>query len=147
MLMKSNSGSVRRIRVLWKEGEFKILKSIYISRMTLPSSQPLPKLEEDQQIMGFWFEVNDTSGNLLYRRLMHDPLLQRVEIANEDGTFTNIPTSPREVIFEILIPENKENATLSLYRFERGVKMKTIAGQKFAEFDLKKFYQKEGEME
>jgi hypothetical protein len=108
-------GPVSRVRVRWREGRWVISDERQVPEMVIPNSQPLPRAPEGQQVVGFWFEVTDPERRLLYRRIIEDPLRQRLEIPLDDGRFTNVPVERKDITFEVLIPDSPENATLSFF--------------------------------
>jgi hypothetical protein len=112
---RNTPGSVCRVRVHWQEGKWNIFNKKLVSEMIIPESQLLPKISEDQEIIGFWFEVNDLKGNLLYRQIIDNPMKQYIEIPTDDGRFMNVPRKQNDITFEVLIPENPKNATLSFF--------------------------------
>lgn len=100
--------AVRRVRVHWKDGEWRIVKEVMIPQMTLPKSAELPETER-QGVSGFWWEATDAEGRVLYRRSMPDPREPRMETVDRDGTFRNLGSGHRhEVVFDVLIPDLPE---------------------------------------
>lgn len=99
---------VRRIRVLWQEGKWQILKEIEIPSMTLPRSLDLPEAGGEQGISGFWYEATDDNGRVYYRRGMDDPARSEVELFEEDGSMSWARIEQPEVLFDVLIPDLPE---------------------------------------
>jgi len=87
-----------------------------VHRMTIPQSQHLPDLEDDRQYIGFWFEATDQKGTTLYKRLIRNPISERIELYNEDGSFENIIHPVEDITFEILIPHDDKIRNIKLYR-------------------------------
>ena len=139
---KINLGPVRRIRVRWQDGKWTVASERRVSKMIIPNTQSLPKVEKGQEITGFWFEVADSKGKILYRRIINDPLRQQIEVPNIDGTFTNIPVSRRDITFEVLIPDDPENATLSFFGTEEHPKERKAILRKMAQLDLRVDYRR-----
>lgn len=71
--------------------------------MVIPPSE-VNYVQEGQ--VGFWVELRDNDENVLYQRVMHNPLRNEMEVYDENNT--ELPRWVRvnrsEVIFEILVP-------------------------------------------
>ena len=61
---------VRRIRVAWHDGTWRIEKETRVPSMTLPASVELPKSKRG--VTGFWYEAVDRDGQVLYRQTIED---------------------------------------------------------------------------
>ena len=105
---------VIRLRIEITEGEWKIVKKIRIPRMTLPKQPDLPALK-DKLPSGFWADLMDNKGKLLYRVFKNDPLSGTKEVVGKDGKFVREPMSKDSVIFDVLIPEFKDIDKLQFY--------------------------------
>jgi hypothetical protein len=81
--------------------------------MTLPSADPLSKKPSH----GFWVELRDTSGNTLYRRMMHNPMpTDREVFSNEPGqNLGRVPGGPSEGSFSIVVPNHPDATEISLF--------------------------------
>jgi hypothetical protein len=67
---------------------------------------------------GFWFQVQDANGNLIYRKVMDDPIKFDIEtISDQDPErpFTRIPVSKPQGIFFILVPLFHEAQTIHIF--------------------------------
>lgn len=64
---------------------------------------------------GFWFEVLDAKGNVLFYRLLRDPLRTAVEVFTADGSFRRITGPPNEGEFEVVVPDIPEAAAIVLF--------------------------------
>jgi hypothetical protein len=94
-------GPVRRIRVAWRNGQWRIQKQVKISSMTLPPSGNLPT---QARRSGFWIEAVDRNGQMLYRKIMDDPT-ESIEVVGDRGSFTRIPVIDEEITFDVLVPD------------------------------------------
>ena len=103
-------GPVRRLRVRWREGRPTLDQETRVESMTLPPSRELPRAA--RQVIGSWFELRDSGGELVYRGDCPDPRRRRVEVRGEDGAFTNVEV-PGEVDFEILVPDLPEGGDVA----------------------------------
>jgi hypothetical protein len=64
---------------------------------------------------GFWFEVQDENGRVLFHRLLHDPLRMAVEVYYPDGKIQRVTGPPTEGEFEVLVPDIPGAATIVLF--------------------------------
>jgi hypothetical protein len=80
--------------------------------MMVPPSDPL---EGYQGQTGFWFEVRDTRGRPLYRRIVHNPIAHHVEVhgADDQGIHREVIDQPQGV-FTIVAPDLPDGTTLVL---------------------------------
>lgn len=137
-MSKSNIGPVRRVRVHYSDGKWSIAKERIITRMVIPNSQPLTQDTRKQLGSGFWFEVSNTKGELVYRRRLRDMIKNEIEVPNKDGTFTIVPFEKKDMFFEVLIPEKPENVALSFYGVKFDEKERKPSVRKLIELKLEK---------
>lgn len=102
---------VRRIRVAWRNGQWRIQKQIKISSMTLQPSRNLPAQERRS---GFWVEAVDRGGQVLYRKIMDDPT-ESIEAVGDRGLFIRTPVTDEEISFDILVPDLAELRELRVF--------------------------------
>ena len=62
---------------------------------------------------GLWAELRDDAGELAFVRVLPEPLLGSVEVHDPDGAIHR-EFGPREVVFEVLVPDLPDAATLVL---------------------------------
>lgn len=76
-------------------------------KMVVPPTDALSGYEGQQ---GFWVEVRNEGNETLYRRVMHDPLRQDVEIFSPDPreSVARTPLEKPSGIFVVLIPDLDE---------------------------------------
>lgn len=106
---------VRRIRLVWHDGQWQIQKQVRIASMTLPKSSTLPSVPRGRSLTGAWFETVDTQGRTLYRRLIDNPAQSIEVIGAASGEFTRIPISDENIILDVLVPDVPEIEALLLY--------------------------------
>lgn len=106
---------VRRVRVLWRDGQWSVVKEIVIPRMTLPKPSEPPRTEARQGVTGFWIEATDAEGRVLYREVMPDPTIHRVEIPGPDGTFQRLQPHSYEAVLDVLIPDLPEIEEIRIF--------------------------------
>jgi hypothetical protein len=85
------------------DGERLSVQSVQrVAMITPPAVTPPPR----EGAAGFWFEVRDANGQLLFHRVLHDPMPQDLESFSEDGqTITRHPRPRERGTFEVLVPD------------------------------------------
>ena len=82
--------------------------------MVLPPSDPV---EGTAAQWGFWYELRDAQDRPLYRKVMHHPMREDVEV------FSNDPQQPstarhalanRKGLFVVLVPDSESGRTVTL---------------------------------
>jgi len=70
----------------------------------------------DEPPVGFWHELRDKDGRVLHRRLMRNPLSDRVEVptGNPNEPLAYRLAQPREHLFFVDVPDLPEAQTLAL---------------------------------
>ena len=71
--------------------------------------------EKDQA--GYWFEVRDAGGTLLYHRVLYEPIRIDAEVFADDPkqTITRVPIPEPRGEFELLVPDLPKARTLLLW--------------------------------
>lgn len=105
---------VRRLRVVWRDGEWNVVKEVRVPSMTLPRSAGLPRVEAGRGLSGFWYELRDASGDVLYRRILESPF-NAVEVFEEDGTVHREGSTTREVMVDVLVPDLEGATEVALF--------------------------------
>ena len=104
---------VRRLHVVWHDGEWSIDDEILVPSMTLPASDELPDVEA---ISGFWWELVDGEGRTIYRHMLVDPFATHVECFDVGGRISPVPAEPPErMAFDVAIPDVGGAAELHFY--------------------------------
>ncbi|MBD0776386.1 hypothetical protein HPE56_01165 [Maribacter sp. ANRC-HE7] len=109
---RPKNGPVVRVRLVFKNQKYHLIKSKAIEKMGLLKSIELPKSEK---IIGNYIELTDAKGNVLYRNNYEDVSDPYVSIPNENGTSTMIKSNLKERHLEILVPNIHSADTLRLY--------------------------------
>lgn len=101
-----------RLTFAYRGNEIRLIDSLRIETITPPVVTPPPR--EGQS--GYWFQVTDPSGTVVYHRPLHDPIVTHVEVFSREGqqTITRIPVARPEGRFSVLIPDLPEAADFSL---------------------------------
>lgn len=86
-----------RVTIAYRGQDLRLASRQTVTMRTLPSHE----LQVPEKQSGFWFQVEDGSGRVIYRRVMQNPIrydtetisddpqhpLMRVEVADPDGMF------------------------------------------------------------
>jgi hypothetical protein len=130
---------VLRLRILWKNGEFNVVKEVGIPQKTLPKSANLPAAAERGAVTGFWVEGTDAKGRALYRRILEDPLQNTVEIFERNGSIRRVAANRTEFYFDVLLPDIPQIVELRIFSTElagkgaRGATIRPVAILKIRE--------------
>lgn len=82
--------------------------------MQAPPSDPV---ESFAQRAGFWVDLKDDQDQTLYRRVMHDPIRQDVEVFSPPGTGRTVhrtPVAEPKGVFSVVLPEIEAAQAVSL---------------------------------
>ena len=91
-------------------GETRLAKFERLNMICPPQVGPPPEVNKNG---GFWVEVRDPEGRLLFHRLLHAPLADTVEVHSPEGGSELVENAPEESTFEVLIPDYGESGTVS----------------------------------
>lgn len=99
----------RALRVaLAYEGEsLRVLSRQSVAMRTLPSDP----LQANERESGFWFQVEDSNKNTLYRRVMDNPLRFDTETPTDDPRrpLYRVPLEKVNGVFHLLVPLSMSN--------------------------------------
>lgn len=90
----------------------------FVSREDLEMTAPLAADPDDspQGRAGFWYEVRDAAGRVLYRRGRHLPITVLREVPGpDDDTLSALPIDAPRGTFELLAPVLPEGASFALF--------------------------------
>lgn len=51
-----------------------------------------------------WVEVRTGTGQVLYRRTLHDPVPQHTEVFEPEGRIRRVPYAPESGVFSVVVP-------------------------------------------
>lgn len=99
---------------------------------------PGESLEAREARSGFWFELHDGGGSLLFRQAMHHPIESDYEVFPEDpaGEIVRRPAPGRSGAFTIVIPEMAEAETLILVASPSTPEARYQAAAEVARFEM-----------
>jgi hypothetical protein len=64
---------------------------------------------------GYWVELRDAAGNVLYRVILHDPMPQYLEVHDQKGGHTHVPVKERRGTFSVVVPAFPEDTSIVFY--------------------------------
>jgi hypothetical protein len=63
---------------------------------------------------GFWIELRDANGRVLFHELLHSPLGDSVEVHSPDGKIQRVFGAVKENTFEALLPDDANARVIAL---------------------------------
>jgi hypothetical protein len=101
------------VTIAYRGDELRIAETERVA-MIAPGS-PAPAPEKGQT--GYWIEVRDEAGRLLFHRPLHDPLRRDAEVYSpiDRQSITRIPVADPHGEFEVLVPDAPAASVLHLY--------------------------------
>jgi len=92
---------VRRIRLMFSEGKWSTVANFVINRKTLPQGHAVPK----EGGRGFWYELRDSRGRILYSRKVANPFQPSLELFDPGDRITRVDLIRKTVYVELLLPD------------------------------------------
>jgi hypothetical protein len=107
------SNQAVRITLSYRGKELRLVSRKVLS-MRIPRSEPL---EIPEKQAGFWFQVEDANGHLLYRRVMYNPIQFDTETPSDDPErpLKRVPISEPRGTFFLLVPFLREARTVRIF--------------------------------
>ena len=93
------------------DGEIRLLSYERLDMICPPSVGERPEAGKHG---GFWMELRDANGHVLFHRLLHSPLGDSVEVHSPDGTIRREFGDVKESIFEVLLPDDASAYSITL---------------------------------
>lgn len=100
-----------RLTFTYKGGDARLARVERVAMLAPAVVTPPP--ERDQA--GYWIEVRDSAGKLLYHRPLHDPMRATVEVFGEEpgDPIYRQPNKSPEGEFEVIVPDLPDAARFS----------------------------------
>lgn len=120
------------------DGDHVALVSQQPVQMVLPPSDPI---EGSEGRKGFWYELRDVQDRPLYRKVIHHPMRDDVEVFSDDPQQHNVvrQTVPnRKGVFMALVPDAEDGHSVILSSSPRRAAMAHQPASVIARFLLKK---------
>jgi len=111
--MASNPPQALRLTMTYEGTQIRIAGSERIA-MIVPATIATPP--EPRQT-GYWFEIRDDAGRIVYHRPLHQPIVIDAEAFSPDPkqSITRVPSARREGQFTVLIPDIPDARTFELH--------------------------------
>jgi hypothetical protein len=120
-----------RVTLTW-DGKALAVRHITKVAMMAPASEATPP---KQGAVGFWVELHDRKGRLLYCRVLRNPIATHVEVFSPNE-IERIPVAPAPTEFDVIVPDYDEAGELVVWSspldFERALGTAGVLGK----FDL-----------
>jgi hypothetical protein len=131
----SNFRRTLRLTFAYEGATVHLLSRMSVEMIT-PAASPTPM--RDGQT-GFWYELRDRAGRILYQRAMQNPIQVDAEIFPEDQgrTISRVPIRQPRGTFTLLVPDLVEGDTLVLYSSPLEPAKATAPASEIARFQLK----------
>src|SRR5512140_721019 len=104
--------SALRLTFSYKDGVLQLVSTQAVDMVVPPGDPPARGPEH-----GFWAELHDASGNILFRRVLHNPIPADLEVfPDEPGkTVARAPGAPSEGMFSVVVPNRQQGTALALF--------------------------------
>lgn len=111
--MASNPPQALRLTFAWQGAQVRLVGSERVA-MIAPGSLTSPP---DPGQTGYWFDVQDAAGRVIYRRPLHKPIRTDVEAFSPDTrpSIARVPVAPSEGRFTLLIPDTSDAQSFALH--------------------------------
>jgi hypothetical protein len=128
----------KAIRMIFAfDGEHVHLVSQQNVEMVLPPSDPIQGVEGHK---GFWYELRDAEDRALYRRVMHNPMHEDVEVFSDDPkqSVARQIVPNRKGVFVVVVPDTEKGHAVTLSSSPRRVQLAHQPAREIARFALRK---------
>ncbi len=123
-----------RMRFVYEGGKVRQLPDVQRVEMLAPIS-PV-ELPREKVHGGFWVELHDAEGRVLYYQVLNNPLRPTLDDYSPDGTIRAVPNRSPGGEFELLIPDMPEARTLVMFSSPIDRRRSLRPATELARFDL-----------
>jgi hypothetical protein len=101
-----------RLTIAYRGEQLELISQQSVAMKT-PPSDPVESFAERT---GFWVDLKDERDQTLYRRVMHDPIRQDVEVFSPgpEQTIQRAPVADPQGVFSVVLPEIEAAQAVSL---------------------------------
>jgi len=101
------SGALR-LTLTYRDGNVALQDTMYLAKR-LPPSDDLPEGGPEGELSGFWYELQEREGEVLYREITSNPILATwiepvEEKSTDDGAIRRLTAIPQTKTFATLVP-------------------------------------------
>ena len=100
-----------RLTFGYRDADLRLTESRRVEMIAPAVVTPAPQ----QGQCGYWIQVTDASGRVVYHRPLHNPLAIDAEVHSPDQSITRVPVARQEGSFTVLMPDLPEAATFALH--------------------------------
>ena len=109
---ETTSTQALRLMLTYRDGTV-VLDDVVPVVKRLPPSDPLPETSAERPLSGFWYELRDRNGEVLYRQIEPNPIINAwIEPVDRDGRdsagIRRIAAVPRMKAFTLLVPDRAD---------------------------------------
>ncbi len=114
-----------RLTFAYRGNDIRLIDSRRVEAIAPPAVTPLPQPGHT----GYWFQVTDSAGRVIYHRVLHSPVAVDVEAFSPDGrqTITRVPIADPQGQFSVLMPDDSGGREFRVAR-ARGCAQARAAG-------------------
>lgn len=104
------SGALR-LTLSYRDGKVTLEDSMFLAKQ-LPPSDDLPEGGPEGELSGFWYELQDRKGRVLYREITSNPILDTwiepvEDETRSEGAFRRLVAIPESKTFATLVPYHR----------------------------------------
>jgi len=107
----ARSSHTLRLTFAYEGDKVSLARVQRVEMIASPSVTSLPQLGAHG---GFWVEVRDTSGAVLFHRVLHNPMRQMAEVHRLNQAVRLVTGMPGKGEFEVLVPDLPEASQVVL---------------------------------
>ena len=123
-----------RLTFTYEGGRVEILSQQKVAMLSPPSDA----LNYNKKSSGFWYEVHDSKGRPLFRRIIQNPIQQAVEVRSDDRdrplTWQEVEKATGQ--FVLVIPDLEKASHLVLFSSPLEIKKTGQPARPMAQFPL-----------
>lgn len=101
-----------RLTFAYRGNDIRLIDSLRVEAIAPPAITPVPQ----PGYTGYWFQVTDSAGRVIYHRVLHSPVAVDFEAFSPDGrqTITRVPIADPQGQFSVLMPDVPEATNFAL---------------------------------